>query len=1175
MAPDTKLFWVNKAGERFDDMPSSWKPVKRYSSAQVSTAPEATLPSFEASIPGTLDDDHTQTSNNESLKHRANFDVPKSPNANTQPVQETSSKKSPRSEEVATRPLTKEVSIANILQSVLGESDVQVVHMPPKSMTKEASIANILSDALCDATVVNHRPVQYRPTPSMTKGASIANILKNALGDDATTVVHAQPHVLTKEVSIANILRNALDDEDERGSAAAISKAPQTLSKEASIAHIITSALEDSDVSTVVPSTRLRDFEIGAAVAHLNAPLDIPQPTNRSGIDVPPLLQNSRSSRRMDQLESQGSTLSRGLNTSPSKAELVPSASRAELNRLLSESQASSPGTSADTMAGTSLEAMHSAPIKARPKRATFNHGSAGLPHPTSLSQHQQPLMANGSSRHIRMSVPGGERNITDRGDSQRLNSFPVAASDGGSHASRSELNRILLETQREVQSVGGNSDVSLCTPVLPKLLPVRTNARASFTRSSQEQASSILQTTTRLQSSTRTSFRQARLSNADVETLISGSRGGLAPSSSKAALTPSRSRADLNPLMLAEQQGARQAQDVESPSEDSTRSVADGSGDSPSVVGLMRVSPSKANLLAKATQLEGNDLTTVQSNVSSRSRLDPPTTLQNSSSRSSRSFRQSRMQSSELQRSSTGLRGMNTSPSKAVLVPSESRAELNRLLLAAQHTAADPSSSARMLTNDDSDGNPGVIGLMRTSPSKAVLVPSESRAELNRFLLADQHAASTADENTGFIGLMRTSPSKAVLVPSESRAELNRLLLEDQHTSSTADENTGFIGLMRTSPSKAVLVPSESRAELNRLLLADQHAAAALPESSAASTSPSRSPTLVSYADSVMSVSQSRGNIRAGNLSSRQMVMHSSPSRSFRQNRTQDPERDMVQRSNTGLRGLTTSPSKAELVPSASRAALTQLLIADKLATAVQEAAANPTDTATSAASHSPTATDSRGVEHPSDLGPTESRPEPIPSAPTDHPTPLAIVQGDEVPIQPTPSTNDNTRHDTDDSITSTGSATSVDDAMGSSSSSYTAGHDPTSDLKDHKLSSHDIPETSSQPPPYSLPASVLTPSAAMLGEEEPTEISPSPDRAPPFDGTVPLGVDVACSRFTAKRLETIDSKGSIASNSSVFASENSTDETDKKVWIVDGVANYPMARQSSRSSIVPSSQA
>ncbi|RHY45539.1 hypothetical protein DYB30_006068 [Aphanomyces astaci] len=669
------------------------------------------------------------------------------------------------------------------------------------------------------------------------------------------------------------------------------------------------------------------------------------------------------------------------------------------------------------------------------------------------------------------MSVPGGERNITDRGDSQRLNSFPVAASDGGSHASRSELNRILLETQREVQSVGGNSDVSLCTPVLPKLLPVRTNARASFTRSSQEQASSILQTTTRLQSSTRTSFRQARLSNADVETLISGSRGGLAPSSSKAALTPSRSRADLNPLMLAEQQGARQAQDVESPSEDSTRSVADGSGDSPSVVGLMRVSPSKANLLAKATQLEGNDLTTVQSN--------------------------------------------------------------------------------------------------------AVLVPSESRAELNRLLLEDQHAASTADENTSFIGLMRTSPSKAVLVPSESRAELNRLLLEDQHTSSTADENTGFIGLMRTSPSKAVLVPSESRAELNRLLLADQHAAAALPESSAASTSPSRSPTLVSYADSVMSVSQSRGNIRAGNLSSRQMVMHSSPSRSFRQNRTQDPERDMVQRSNTGLRGLNTSPSKAVLVPSASRAALTQLLIADKLATAVQEAAANPTDTATSAASHSPTATDSRGVEHPSDLGPTESRPEPIPSVPTNHPTPLAIVQGDEVPIQPTPSTNDNTRHDTDDSITSTGSATSVDDAMGNSSSSHAAGHDPTSDLKDHKISSHDIPETSSQPPPYSLPASALTPSAAMLGEEEPAEISPSPDRAPPFDGTVPLGVDVACSRFTAKRLETIDSKGSIASNSSVFASENSTDETDKKVWIVDGVASYPMARQSSRSSIVPSSQA
>ncbi|RLO08159.1 hypothetical protein DYB28_011225 [Aphanomyces astaci] len=323
------------------------------------------------------------------------------------------------------------------------------------------------------------------------------------------------------------------------------------------------------------------------------------------------------------------------------------------------------------------------------------------------------------------------------------------------------------------------------------------------------------------------------------------------------------------------------------------------------------------------------------------------------------------------------------------------------------------------------------------------------------------------------------------------------------------------------------------------------------------------------------MSVSQSRGNIRAGNLSSRQMVMHSSPSRSFRQNRTQDPERDMVQRSNTGLRGLTTSPSKAELVPSASRAALTQLLIADKLATAVQEAAATPTDTATSAASHSPTATDSRGVEHPSDLGPTESRPEPIPSAPTDHPTPLAIVQGDEVPIQPTPSTNDNTRHDTDDSITSTGSATSVDDAMGSSSSSHTAGHDPASDLKDHKLSSHDIPETSSQPPPYSLPASALTPSAAILGEEEPTEISPSPDSGPPFDGTVPLGVDVACSRFTAKRLETIDSKGSIASNSSVFASENSTDETDKKVWIVDGVANYPMARQSSRSSIVPSSQA
>ncbi|RHY30505.1 hypothetical protein DYB32_004266 [Aphanomyces invadans] len=880
LAPDTRVYWINKAGDRCYEEPASWRPAKRPSMVQV--APVVTPP-FETTIPGTLEDaaecedvhaDHTSEERRSSPAYCA-----------------TDGNDSLRGPEGHT-PLTGQASVAQTVQPAIGEDSttqaMQQQLQPP--LCKEVSIGNILKDALGDATVVVPRSMPPRPSaPSLTKEASIANILRDAVGDDAAFVLtptqQLSSKALTKEASIAQILRSAVGD-DARVTVTTLAQPlpSKLMSKEASIANMLREAVGDADPSVFPTMSSKQTKEAGIANILESVLGESGSPT--TDVETAQLLNISatRSARRIDQVDGRSSfKLTQTLSTSPSKAVLDPSESQAELDRLRSIGgdtfevpgltlPAQEDGAEVPSLAhnapvhGTTTEtAGPTSPIRGRGKRATFNQGSVPLRLDASASQQLPPHLVvphvqaqphpadvtASMSRPVRMSIPGGGRShelLHSKAVQPRQLSLPTADLSGNASA---DLNRILLETQGAVASHmeedGGSIDV---TPPMPKPIPIR-NTRASFTRGSQEQA--ILPTTARLQTSSRTSFRQARLSNADVESLISASRGGgIVPSSSQA-----------NQFMLVEQQAARQALEAAKKPLSVSRPAVDGASNT-NVVGLMRVSPSKANLLSTGQHDDRQDSTTLQA-TPSRGQLDPPMMLHQSTSRS---FRQPRMveggRDFMLQRSATGLRGMSTSPSKAVLVPSESRAELNRMILADLHASVDALAD---------DGHGATVGRMRTSPSQAVLVPSESRAELNRLLLADQHYASSSDDsNSGCIGLMRTSPSKAVLVPSESRAELNRLLLSDQHVASLQDDhggtidvmrtspcesvlapsesrtdpsrlllsdsrtadNGGFVGLMRTSPSTAVLVPSDSRAELNRLLLADEHASMAADPSGA-----------------------------------------------------------------------------------------------------------------------------------------------------------------------------------------------------------------------------------------------------------------------------------------------------------------------------------------------------
>ncbi|ETW01038.1 hypothetical protein H310_06669 [Aphanomyces invadans] len=1022
LAPDTRVYWINKAGDRCYEEPASWRPAKRPSMVQV--APVVTPP-FETTIPGTLEDaaecddvhaDHTSeerrsspaycaTDGNDSLRGPEGHTPLTGQASVAQTVQPAIGEDSTAQamQQQLQPPLCKEVSIGNILKDALGDATVVVPRsMPPRpsapSLTKEASIANILRDAVGDDAAFVLTPTQQQSSKALTKEASIAQILRSAVGDDArvTVTTPAQPlpsKLMSKEASIANMLREAVGD-------ASPSVFPTMSSKQAGIANILESVLGESGSPSAIegPNTNaasLRKFEIRAAVDRLSDPSDNTlQPKQATDVETAQLLNISatRSARRIDQVDGRSSfKLTQTLSTSPSKAVLDPSESQAELDRLRSIGgdtfevpgltlPAQEDGAEVPSLAhnapvhGTTTEtAGPTSPIRGRGKRATFNQGSVPLRLDASASQQLPPHLVvphvqaqphpadvtASMSRPVRMSIPGGGRShelLHSKAVQPRQLSLPTADLSGNASA---DLNRILLETQGAVASHmeenGGSIDV---TPPMPKPIPIR-NTRASFTRGSQEQA--ILPTTARLQTSSRTSFRQARLSNADVESLISASRGG--------GIVPSTSQA--NQFMLVEQQAARQALEAAKKPLSVSRPAVDGASNT-NVVGLMRVSPSKANLLSTGQHDDRQDSTTLQA-TPSRGQLDPPMMLHHSTSRS---FRQPRMveggRDFMLQRSATGLRGMSTSPSKAVLVPSESRAELNRMILADLHASVDALAD---------DGHGATVGRMRTSPSQAVLVPSESRAELNRLLLADQHYASSSDDsNSGCIGLMRTSPSKAVLVPSESRAELNRLLLSDQHVASLQDDhggtidvmrtspcesvlapsesrtdpsrlllsdsrtadNGGFVGLMRTSPSTAVLVPSDSRAELNRLLLADEHASMAADPSGAPLASAFRTG---DASCRTVSTSLSRGSLR----DSRKNLQHS-PSRSFRQNRTQDVERDRIQRSSTGLRGMLASPSKAAVRPTPSRAELMQFVIDDKQTGTSTTGASSPTLLSTTA---------------------------------------------------------------------------------------------------------------------------------------------------------------------------------------------------------------------------------
>ncbi|KAF0684763.1 Aste57867_23278 [Aphanomyces stellatus] len=200
-----------------------------------------------------------------------------------------------------------------------------------------------------------------------------------------------------------------------------------------------------------------------------------------------------------------------------------------------------------------------------------------------------------------------------------------------------------------------------------------------------------------------------------------------------------------------------------------------------------------------------------------------------------SQSERHLRLRFEPLVRNQTGLR---QSPSTTVLVPSASRAELNRLLLEEQHAAATPNNMDMSAPATD-EGSP--VGLFRVSPSRPNLLQSLNVGTIEEPLLDDaarRHEPPATNEinddearvrNTVRLRRLSQSPSTVVLVSSASRADLNQLL--DQHTRHDSVLNQTMTpndhdakrpheeGVLQSSPSRQKLSPTRpsSRAHLSQ----------------------------------------------------------------------------------------------------------------------------------------------------------------------------------------------------------------------------------------------------------------------------------------------------------------------------------------------------------------------
>ncbi|CAK4966880.1 unnamed protein product [Aphanomyces euteiches] len=726
---DARVYWVNKAGDRFDTEPHEWLQKKRLSIARVE--PQIAETSTTRSGAGSHDQSVISNGRKQSM---------------------SSGKSEP--------PPSEEVSIANILQGAIG--DAETLPTQPRAtrgLTKEASTANVLRGALGDQDSIDNASIR-----GMTKEASIASILQGAVGDQSMSIA-TQRHSsgLINQMSIANVLRSALADDE-----VVLDSNPVRGVTKASIANILHGALDVAETASTAPrfpvSLNVTEFLMDATSGAMAGMAK----QSRSRDDL--LLQESpsRQSRQFsatsgggDTHGNSGSNSVRSLATSASKVVLVPTASRAELNQLLlaDEHNAASSSTT-------------SGPSSPRGKRATMNLGT--LPGRTSIVDASRVPLATATAAtadegSFGKSNQRKKRSTTNLGinieqssllEIQARRAHLQALAEGSQDHLQGDSRPSSSPPRRSFRFQGDSDQTSptrnrgSCPNIPVDGLPdgsksfdtgslKATDGAESFQIACGNGAASD-QSHSFMNRSASRSFRQSPQNSPEKDQMQRSwaGLGGLAASPSTAMLVPSESRAELNRLLLADQHAA---------AAESTREEAEQASHP---IGLMRVSPSKANLL------RGDEGPPPLQINASRSNILP--LLQHSASRSFRQQRQLSPERGPLQRSRTGL---TSSPSTAILVPSESRAELNRLLLIDQHNDVNHDDAKTTTIAMD---NP--VGLMRVSPSKANL-----RQEPPPLLRRDS-SRHNAEATMGSSSLVHSSSRSFRRHPSGSSREIMRL---------------------------------------------------------------------------------------------------------------------------------------------------------------------------------------------------------------------------------------------------------------------------------------------------------------------------------------------------------------------------------------------------------------
>ncbi|KAF0684765.1 Aste57867_23280 [Aphanomyces stellatus] len=869
LGTDARVYWVAKDGTRHNTEPMA---IRRRASRDFSNMPVAHEPiHLMASIPGTIEETAEQTGTVASIKELKPLVMDAiGPDSRVDVSRESCDVKTQRADELAQEPqtttpvvvqepmLSKEASIAKILRDAVKSKP------PTPNDTTTVTISSVLHDALCDAEFVV--PHQVRVDPPQAKEAKVGQMLQGALAG-ADVVETKALTSLTNEASIAYILNNALVGAD--------TARPQTsqLTKEASIAHILNNALVGADNF----KPQLTQLTKEASIAHiLNSALD--------GRDV--------------------RTETKTLTKEASVALILKAA-------LMDAGTGSRESEAVATPHHTLLNAVDNSVVAASdtPSHIDTTRGAMFVNSPTSsapdcrASLESASRMNPSASRLLRnasrdTSRPPMERSQTGLG---LMSTSPSTAILVPSE-SRAALNQLLLADEHAAAAATSKVDA---TP--PSPLPSEDNrGRQNFKqrRSSGQEGSSSAAGTDPTPSDRGSMMtpRNTRLSVPGGEERPSFShRQAKTPQLSASFSshgdhpTADEARAELNKLLAATQQAVlAQIHEASTGTTANAQQPLPGNSAAASPTGrstratftLGSAIPLKP---LAATQADGQMTTEV------------PPTLGGPPPPKARPTRAS------------FIRGAGRDPSQAaapMLGHSPSRSARHLHTSGGSGSDGQHQTMATPYTGGHESDATNPIGMMRMSPSKAVLVPSASRAELNQLLLADQHAAAKNDEEstTSPIGMMRMSPSKAVLVPSASRAELNQLLLADQHAATMNDEEPtrSSVGMMRMSPSKAVLVPSASRAELNHLLLADQLVSSDQPSEGGShgiglmQTSPSKAKLIPLSAMS----DRPRNHAEPG--------LSHSPSRSARHLRTHgDAPRDGLQRSSTGHRGLGMSPSR------------------------------------------------------------------------------------------------------------------------------------------------------------------------------------------------------------------------------------------------------------------------